>query len=67
MYVDKTGRRNASGLPDPTAKRGIDRAERSAAESRAERCRNAMRAVAHMDGFEVVSPIRLREIGGGAR
>lgn len=63
MYIDKTGRRNASGLPDPTAKRGIDRA----AESRAERCRNAMQAVAHMDGFEVVSPIRLREIGGGAR
>ena len=53
MYEDRTGRRNASGAPDPTYAAAARRAERSAARDRLRRCRGAILSLAKLDGLRV--------------
>lgn len=64
MYEDRTGRRNASGAPDPTYAAAARRAERSAARDRLRRCRGAILSLAKLDGLRV-SGGWLRDEGTG--
>lgn len=54
MYEDETGRRNASGLPDPTAARAVSRAAEDAeALERMSRFRRAVCQLAACSGLYV--------------
>lgn len=53
MYEDRTGRRNASGAPDPTYAEAARRAERAEARDRLRRCRGAILSLAKLDGLRV--------------
>ena len=64
MYVDRTGRRTASGAPDPTSAAAARRAARSAARDRLRRCRGAILSLAKLDGLRV-SGGWLRDEGTG--
>lgn len=60
MYEDETGRRNASGLPDPTYG-GAARAIEAQGRRNCERCVRAMLAVADSMGCNVTRRIVLQD------
>lgn len=60
MYEDESGRRNASGLPDPTY-RGAALAIESHGRRNCERCVLAMLAIADSMGCNVVERIVLQD------
>ena len=59
MYDDPTGRRNASGAPDPTYRYATLRVERARRRREAEKKKRALAALARMDGFEIVGGVAL--------
>lgn len=59
MYDDPTGRRNASGAPDPTYRYAALRAERARRRREAEKKKRALAALAKIDGFEIVGGVAL--------
>ena len=64
MYEDETGRRNASGLPDPTY-RSVSEAVRREGRENSRRCVRAMLAVATSLGCDVLSRIEVRDRASG--
>lgn len=53
MYEDRTGRRNASGMPDPTFMEAARRADRAAVVAGLTRCRMGIIALAKMHGAHI--------------
>lgn len=59
MYDDPTGRRNASGAPDPTFRRATLHVEMERRRREAEKKKRALAALARIDGFEIVGGVAL--------
>lgn len=64
MYEDESGRRNASGMPDPTY-RSASEAVRKEGQENNRRCIRAMLAVATSLGCNVLNRIEVQDRASG--